>query len=58
MTAVLLEDPPLFFGDEATYESTPFAAVFPLIQAAIDQLAGRRHDAPSRSPRRWRPRRR
>jgi esterase len=37
VTAVLLEDPPLYFGDEGTYESTPFAAIFPLIRAAIDQ---------------------
>jgi pimeloyl-ACP methyl ester carboxylesterase len=34
VTALFLEDPPLFF-DRATYESTAFATVFPLMQAAI-----------------------
>ena len=34
VTALFLEDPPLFF-DKATYESTAFASVFPLMQAAI-----------------------
>lgn len=37
VTAVLLEDPPLYFGDKATFDATPFAVVFPLIRAAIDQ---------------------
>jgi pimeloyl-ACP methyl ester carboxylesterase len=34
VTALFLEDPPLYF-DQATYESTAFANVFPLMQAAI-----------------------
>jgi esterase len=33
--ALLLEDPPLFFGDRAVFDATPFAVVFPLMQAAI-----------------------
>jgi pimeloyl-ACP methyl ester carboxylesterase len=37
ITGMLLEDPPLFFGDKATFDATPFAVVFPLIRAAIDQ---------------------
>ncbi len=37
VTAVLLEDPPLFFGDPEIYASTPFASIFPLIRAAIDE---------------------
>jgi len=37
VTAVFLEDPPLYFGDKATFDATPFAAVFPLTQAAITQ---------------------
>jgi esterase len=37
VTAVFLEDPPLYFGDKATFDATPFAAVFPLMQAAINQ---------------------
>jgi pimeloyl-ACP methyl ester carboxylesterase len=36
-TALFLEDPPLYFGDKATFDATPFAAVFPLMQAAIGQ---------------------
>lgn len=37
VTAVLLEDPPLYFGDKATFDATPFAVVFPLIRAAIER---------------------
>lgn len=37
VTALFLEDPPLYFGDEGAYESTAFATVFPLIQAAVRQ---------------------
>lgn len=37
VSAVFLEDPPLFFGDPAVYEATPFAVVFPLIRAAIER---------------------
>lgn len=36
VTAVFLEDPPLFFGDPATYAATSFPVVFSLIKAAID----------------------
>ena len=58
MTALFLEDPPLFF-DKATYESTAFANVFPLMQAAIvgwqaegataDQIAAAMAAVPSMS---------
>src|SRR5215216_3755574 len=34
-TALFLEDPPLYFGDKAVFDETPFATVFPLMQAAI-----------------------
>ena len=33
--AVFLEDPPLYFGDKAVFDATPFAVVFPLMQAAV-----------------------
>lgn len=33
--AVFMEDPPLYMGEPGTYQSTPFALVFPLIQAAV-----------------------
>ena len=58
VTALFLEDPPLFF-DTATYESTAFANVFPLMQAAIvrwqaegataEQIAAAMAAAPSMS---------
>jgi esterase len=35
--ALFLEDPPLYFGDKAVFDATPFATVFPLMQAAIRQ---------------------
>jgi pimeloyl-ACP methyl ester carboxylesterase len=35
VAALFLEDPPLYFGEPGVYESTPFAQVFPLIQAAV-----------------------
>jgi pimeloyl-ACP methyl ester carboxylesterase len=35
VTALLMEDPPLFFGEPGTFQSTAFAQVFPLMQAAI-----------------------
>jgi pimeloyl-ACP methyl ester carboxylesterase len=35
--ALFLEDPPLYFGDQAVFDDTPFATVFPLIQAAVAQ---------------------
>ncbi len=35
VTALFLEDPPMYFGDKAVYDSTAFATVFPLMQAAI-----------------------
>ena len=35
VTALFLEDPPLFFGDKGVFDATPFAVVFPLLQAAI-----------------------
>lgn len=34
--ALFLEDPPLYFGDKAVFDETPFAVVFPLMQAAIE----------------------
>ena len=34
--ALFMEDPPLFFGDKAVFDATPFAIVFPLMQAAIN----------------------
>jgi pimeloyl-ACP methyl ester carboxylesterase len=37
VTALFLEDPPMYFGDKATYDSTAFASVFPLMQVAIEQ---------------------
>jgi pimeloyl-ACP methyl ester carboxylesterase len=37
VTALFLEDPPLYFGDKAVFDATPFAMVFPLIQAAVRQ---------------------
>jgi len=33
--ALFLEDPPLYFGDREVFDATPFAVVFPLMQAAI-----------------------
>jgi len=33
--ALFMEDPPLFFGDREVFDATPFAVVFPLLQAAI-----------------------
>ena len=33
--ALFMEDPPLFFGDKEVFDATPFATVFPLMQAAI-----------------------
>lgn len=59
VAAVLLEDPPLYFGDPAVYEATPFAVVFPLIRAAIErwqaegataeEIAAQLADSPSMS---------
>ena len=37
VTALFLEDPPLYFGDKDVFDGTPFAVVFPLIQAAVAQ---------------------
>jgi len=33
--ALFLEDPPLYFGEPGVFDATPFAVVFPLMQAAI-----------------------
>jgi esterase len=33
--ALFMEDPPLYFGDKEVFDSTAFATVFPLMQAAI-----------------------
>lgn len=35
--ALFLEDPPLYFGDKAVFDETPFAVVFPLMKVAIEQ---------------------
>lgn len=57
--ALFLEDPPLYFGDRAVFDATPFAVVFPLMQAAIkgwqadgasaEQIAAAMAAAPSMS---------
>jgi esterase len=35
VTGVFLEDPPLFLGDKATFDTTPYATVFSIVQAAV-----------------------
>ena len=47
VTAVLLEDPPLYLGDEATFDATPFAVVLPADPRRHRPVAGRRHGAAS-----------
>lgn len=57
--ALFLEDPPLYFGDRQVFDVTPFAAVFPLMQATIagwqadgsgaEQIAAAMAAAPSMS---------
>lgn len=59
VTALLLEDPPLFLGDPTVFDATPFAVVFPLIRSAIerwqaegataDEIAAQLADSPSMS---------
>lgn len=59
VSAVFLEDPPLFFGEPEVYEATPFAVVFPLIRSAIErwqaegataaEIAAQLADSPSMS---------
>jgi esterase len=57
--ALFMEDPPLYFGDKAVFDSTPFAVVFPVMQAMIttwqtdgtspEQIAAAMAAAPSMS---------